>query len=80
MLKDIDEEECDDRCQGAGSSEKEMHQNSHLDSYLRVKTDLSIELPRLEAKETIDDIRINPDLSPEQQEQLKCLVRNILTY
>ena len=71
----IDEEECDDTSQGAGSSEKEMHQNSHLDSYLRGKTDLSIELPRLEAKETIDDIRINPDLSPEQQEQLKCLVR-----
>ena len=52
-----------------------MHQNSHLDSYLRGKTDLAIELPRLEAKKTIDDIRINPDLSPEQQEQLKCLVR-----
>ena len=48
----IDEEECDDTSQGAGSSEKEMHQNSHLDSYLRGKTDLSIELPRLESKET----------------------------
>lgn len=39
------------------------------------ETQVDIELPRLQAKETIDDIHINPELSASKQKELRNLVQ-----
>ena len=38
------------------------------------KNEFPIEIPRFEASETIDDVKINPDLDQEKQNQLLQLV------
>lgn len=44
------------------------------DSYIKGQAELVIELPRLEPKETVDDIKINPELNKTQKEQIQALV------
>ena len=46
-----------------------------LDSYIEGKISLDISLPRLQPTETVEDVQINPELSPEKKEQLRSLVR-----
>ena len=44
------------------------------DLHVEGKDEFTLEIPRLEAKETIDDVQINPELDQEQQKELKQLV------
>ncbi len=44
------------------------------DKYIKGKAELAIELPRFEAKESVADVRINPELTTQQREQLQDLV------
>lgn len=44
------------------------------DLHVEGKDEFTIEIPRLEAKETIDDVQINPELDQKQQKELKQLV------
>ena len=54
---------------------KEDMPTNSLDSYLEGKISLDISLPRLQPTETVEDVQINPELSPEKKEQLRSLVR-----
>ena len=56
-------------------SEQTGEEERNIDSYMKGKINLGIEQPRLEPKESIEDVHINPDLSHEKQEQLRALVR-----
>ena len=39
-----------------------------VDSYMKGKADLGIEVPRIEPKESVEDVKINPALGPKQRE------------
>ena len=54
---------------------KEDMLTNSLDSYIEGKISLDISLPRLQPTETVEDVQINPELSPEKKEQLRSLVR-----
>ena len=63
---------------GADHSEtnvKEDMPTNSLDSYIEGKISLDISLPWLQPTETVEDVQINPELSPEKKEQLRSLVR-----
>ena len=46
---------------------KEDIPTNSLDSYLEGKISLDISLPRLQPTETVEDVQINPELSPEKK-------------
>ena len=54
--------------------ETEQMKDDGSDFHVTGKEEFTVEIPRLVAKETIDDVQINPELNQEQQKQLKGLV------
>ena len=54
---------------------KEDMPTNSMDSYIEGKISLDISLPMLQPTETVEDVQINPELSPEKKEQLRSLVR-----
>ena len=53
--------------------EEDVDSSDRVDESL-TNSELRLDLPHLKPKETVDDVKINPDLTKSQREQLKALV------